>query len=139
SAGGIADRRLMAGLRELLAFAATSHVNKSDLIHHGEAVLGRDVTFEQAAIKPDLLVPRGRVLMDAFLEAFNREYRKRFVNGVGFIFMSQTPRRSEEAGHAMQVAITLQEGNTMWMGYLLDMPLSLPDDRRDRTQVEVEP
>lgn len=138
SAGGVADRRLFAGLRELLASAASTSVNRAALVEHG--VLGRDVSFLEAAVKPNLANAQQRRLAEEFLAVFHRkildpgqDWNGRF----GFVFHSFKDRNRPPDTTKLSLGVSIVTGDTMNAGYLLSLPLVLPDDRRDRTTVDV--
>lgn len=136
SAGGIADRRLFTGLRELLAASSSGKVDRSSTLPEG--VLGRDLTFAQAAISINLSDPRQRAAVSAFLAAFNRKLieQNNLPGFFGFLFHSNVVEDEGKTPRTMQLDAHIVTDETMHAGYLLKLPLILPDDRRDRTKIE---
>ena len=139
SAGGQADRRMFTGLRELLAAAAGAGADRAARVHHGEKVIGRDLMPIDAAIRVNVGDVRQGGLAGAFFDSFNRKITVRPGEPFGFVFQSDPPRRKEDQGRALQLVLMIAVGDTMHMGYILALPLNLPDDRRDRTRIELAP
>jgi hypothetical protein len=139
SVGGIADNRLLSGLRELLAVVDACPIDRNKPLYSGPFDLE---TTPRNAIIPNLADPRHRRLTEAFLQSFNRKVRDLSdPRGIGFLLHHE--KGGQEAGSAVRVSIHLylpeEENFAISAGYLLSLPRSLADTRRDQTQIELVP
>jgi beta-lactamase regulating signal transducer with metallopeptidase domain len=138
-AGGSADRRLLAGLREMLAAAAAAPGDKKRPVYTGVTYASHAHTN---AVHPNMADPRHRALVAQFLAAFHRKMilTEREIESIGLMFYCEKPNARRDGMKNLRLSahiVTGDEGNaTMHAGYLLTLPVSLPDDRRDRTLVE---
>ena len=140
SLGKSSDRLHLLGLQEILAAIAACPINKDAPLPQGK-VIGRDVTPAQVAIMPDLNDLRQRQLLANFLNVYDRIKIKPqdVVSGdFGFIIIpSMRPKSANNTGAAgADVMLYLGKGS-MGVGYQLALPLALPDDRRDKTAIEL--
>jgi RNA polymerase sigma factor (sigma-70 family) len=143
SAGNSSDRRLLAGLRELLAAAAVIPDDKNRPIWSGVLNSPTENNLRRASLLPDPTDPRQRARLNAFAQVFDPSF---FTNpnldAFGFLFYAGTGEQKAQAGAARVVVMlyTHEKGREgMRMGYILSLPTSLPDDRRDKTTVQVAP
>jgi hypothetical protein len=126
----------MAGLREMLAVIAAMNPDTKKPLFKG--VIGRDVTAQQAAIMPNLNDPAQRAALMSFIQA--REKTKITPQGItpgdfGFII---TPGTNGLNSTATGIDTMIYSGKgTITIGYRIALPLALPDDHTDKTQVEV--
>jgi beta-lactamase regulating signal transducer with metallopeptidase domain len=140
SAGGNADRRLLAGLREMLTAAAASPGDKKRPVYTGLTYASHAHTN---AIHPNMADPRHHALVAQFLAAFHRKMSltDQELEGIGLMFYCEKPNARGDGMRNLRLSahiVTGQEGKaTMHAGYLVTLPLALPDDRRDKTGIEV--
>jgi len=137
SAGGLANKNLMRGAPEYLAAARGTGVAPNRSIWNGVI---QDVTSARnASLVANMSDPRQRKLMSDF-EIISH---KRILtpdsdpSDLGYMIMpNHLPGKNPEAD-SVQVSLNLYLGKgSMGAGYLLRLPLKLPDDRRDRTVIE---
>ncbi len=135
SAGGQADRRLLLGLREALAAIAAAPGDKDAPPWSG--VISPD-TADRVSIKPDIADPRQRELLAAYGELEHVPDNELYSGHFGFVILPN--ERNPPAG-ATKLNIGLVThyavAKSLHAGYLLTVPLALPDDRRANTRIEV--
>lgn len=139
SAGGFTDRRILAGLRETLACAAAATRDPDQPLWTGPITSPTENNIDRLALRPDPGSPRQRALLEAFAESFTRKIDpKELTSGsFGFIIVPEMARLADP-GSASKLQIDVMVTPTprsLGAGYLLNIPLVLPEDRRDRTQV----
>jgi hypothetical protein len=129
----------LTGLRELLAIVQASPRDKTGPLPVGAspAKMG-----ERSAFRFSDLTPGQRCLLLAFLDA--QDYPAAPADALGFsVRLSRPPRCPEVTGSGYRYAPVEVEwsfgSDTSRRSLPLDLPASLPEDRRDRTKVEVVP
>ena len=137
SSGGQDDRRILAGLRMMLAVMANSPVDRKAPIYAGRVQPATD-NSRRATVKPNLADPR----MNAFFKALLAEHFPDLLNhpnlaDVGLIIVPARP--DSKATESVMVATLFPFGDGIRMGYLFNLPLVLPEDHRDKTEVRVIP
>jgi RNA polymerase sigma factor (sigma-70 family) len=134
SLGISSDRRQLIGLRALLTAVTAMPVDKNMSIWMGPITDAR-----RAAILPDLRDVRQRALLQSFAEVFDP---KLFTNPnlveFGVVFQC-----SSKDAVASRIEVCIYQKNksaeqSIRFGYRIALPVSLPDDRRDKTIVRVE-
>jgi len=138
SAGGFANKNLMRGAPEYLAAARGTGVTPSRSIWNG--VIQDVASARNAALVANLSDPRQRKLMNDFETISGKRILREDSDpaDVGYTIMpNYLPGKNPEAD-SVQVSLNLYLGkSSMGAGYLLRLPLKLPDDRRDKTIIEV--
>jgi hypothetical protein len=131
------DRLAMSGLRELLAVVAAIPGDKSRPLYSGG--IGGNVSPAQIALMPDPRDSGQRPLLNDFLQAWPRRITPAEIQPGDFGFILQADNRPEFGGNQVRAGIHIYGGKgSISFGYWIALPLALPDDRRDKTQVEVE-
>lgn len=130
------------GLQEMLAAIAACPLNKDAALPQGK-VIGRDVTPAQIAIMPDLNDLRQRQLLANFLNVYDRIKIKPqdVVSGdFGFIIIpSWNPKGANSVGAAGADMMLYLGKGSIGVGYQLALPLGLPDDRSNKTVIQLLP
>ena len=135
SVGINSDRRQLIGLRALLAAVTAMAVDKSMPIHTGTII-----DYRAASVLPDLRDAQQRSLFQAFAQVFDPKlFADPNLAEFGVVLQSE----SKDAA-ASKVTVCLYHRNkgeeqSLRFCYLIGLPISLPDDRREKTIVRVEP
>jgi hypothetical protein len=126
---------LLIGLRALLTAVAAMPVEKGSFINTGNIT-----DFDKAAILPDVRDGRQRALLQAFAQVYNPKlFADPNLAKFGVVFMSQSKDTvASTIGVGLYTMLKNQQQN-LGGGYLIGLPLSLPDDRRDKTTIRLEP
>jgi hypothetical protein len=151
SLGMFSDKRLLAGIPTLLEIVAATPINVAQPLPGGVIAAGSPET-RRLSVLPDLANPRIQTLVGEFVASANAPgltFQKDIKPGAfGFLFHSPSLKRFPPGPDAMDaqgkprrvpVNVMLYLGESIGAGYMMALPLSLPDDRRDRTKVETMP
>ncbi len=144
SLGMGSDRRQLIGLREILTAVAAVPSDKNTSIHSGPLSSPTVNNYRVASILPDLRDRQQRVLLNAFAQVFDGSlFTNPDLDEFGVIIQSEADNtgldaRVEAAKFSIMFYTDYKHQPGLRFGYILALPKSLPDDRRDRTRVEVQ-
>jgi hypothetical protein len=121
----------------MLAVIAASPVDRKAPLYAGQIQPETDET-RRAIVKPDLGDPRVNTFFKEFLaEHFPDLLNKPDLSRVGLIITSARP--GEKNTDSIMLATLFPTGDGVRMGYVFNLPLTLPEDHRDRTEARVIP
>jgi beta-lactamase regulating signal transducer with metallopeptidase domain len=134
--GWPSDRLEMAGLREMLATIAAMHPDEKTPLYTG--VVGRDTSPARIAFMPNLTDGAQQAALMSFIQARARTRitpQSITPGDFGFILL---PAGNVNKQTVAGIDTMIYSGKgTMTIGYRICLPLTLPNDRHDATQVEV--
>jgi beta-lactamase regulating signal transducer with metallopeptidase domain len=133
TAGWPSDRLEMAGCREMLQVLAAMHLDASKPLYSG--TIGREVMPRQVAYMPNLDDPDQRSALLKFMEVRERtKITPASIKPGDFGFIVTPAGMMHDVATGID-AMIYSGHNSMTIGYRIALPITLTDDRRDKTQV----
>jgi beta-lactamase regulating signal transducer with metallopeptidase domain len=137
SAGGSADKRLLIGLHEAMEAMAAAPGDKDAPPYPG--VISPD-NPGPSVITPDIADPHQRALLADYGRLEKVPADELASGKFGFIML---PNERTVPDGATKINVGIETyyplAKSIHAGYLLTVPLTLPEDHRDKTQIEVGP
>jgi hypothetical protein len=126
------DEMQLHGLRELLAIVAASPIGQRILLPGGD----RSPSSQQTVVTADQMTPRQRLLVPAFLAAIGKPPAPNNDDGLSIEMWCPRGEPETTASGYRYVRVVVRGNASMYSLYL---PMTLIDDRRATTKVEIAP
>lgn len=131
------------GLRKYLAIAAASPRNRDGRIENTQIVVPPSIPIQGLALKYKSMTPLQRRLIPVFLAARNSLFSPADAEQFSLLLSStaKAPETTPSGYKHVPFRLAWDMGKKEYVspGWTLDLPASLPDDRREQTRVEVVP
>jgi beta-lactamase regulating signal transducer with metallopeptidase domain len=149
SLGLFSSKLHLGGVHTMLAIVASSTVDLTQTLPDGVIMAGA-IQNSRLSVMPDLSLPRIRALVAEFqatTSAGGLGRTEEIKPGqFGFLFHSPNlkrfpldPKNPGAKPNRVPINVMFYKGRSIGAGYMLALPLGLPNDRRDRTKAEIIP